>query len=239
MKNTFMKFIAATLLLVAGSPLWARAEKTDAVRNAAAMTIESQVATNDSSASNAVAATETSHKRKMSSDADHPPVRIDGTGVHVGGVNPVDIAVPDFVRYGGGGGFVAILAMLVPIVAILAPFIFIVAVVGIKFYFGHRRSRMLHETLRAMVDKGVPITPELIAQLKGGSFKGGSSKGSKTGGLRSGLLPGLVLTGVGTALLITGPGHSTWGWIVLFIGVAFLIVWFVERKNQNNVQPPQ
>ena len=146
----------------------------------------------------------------------------------------MDIDMPSFPFKGGKGeGLVPIMAMLVPIVGILAPFAFLVAVVAIKFYFGHRRSRMLHETLRVMIDKGIPITPELIAQLKGRS-----SRGSKAGGLRNGLLPGLVLAGIGTALLITGSGHSTGGWIVLFIGVAFLIVWLVERKNQNNVQPP-
>ena len=225
MKNIFMKFIAATLLLVAVSPLQAQAAatvyKNDTVSRAAIATQETAKATN-------VSPTEVNQAGKSLSD--HPPVRIDKTSIHISG--PMGIDVPDFPLK--GEGLVAIMAMLVPIVGILAPFIFIVVALTVIFHFRHRRSKMLHETLRAMVDKGVPITPELVAQLKGKS-----SRGSKAGGLRSGLLPGLVLAGIGTALLITGSGHSTGGWIVLFIGIAFLIVWFVERKNQNNVQPPQ
>jgi hypothetical protein len=64
---------------------------------------------------------------------------------------------------------------------------------------------------------------------------------------RSALFPGLVMIGVGMAMLIanySGGNDTGWagikgGWIVLFMGVAFLIVWSVERKNKSGDQPPK
>jgi hypothetical protein len=161
------------------------------------------------------------------------PVHIDSKGIHIGGPEPVDISVP-------GGGLVAIIATLVPIVAILSVFGVPVAIIGLVFYFRYRRNKMVHETMRAMIEKGMPITPELIAQLRnrpsGSSNQPGRSR-------QRHLLPGLILTGVGTALLITNLGGNSGdgklGWIVLFMGVAFLIVWFVERRDKNGDQPPK
>jgi putative Mn2+ efflux pump MntP len=51
-----------------------------------------------------------------------------------------------------------------------------------------------------------------------------------------------MFTGVGIGLLINyfrKWGDCGAGWILLFIGVAFLIVWLVERRDKNNVQPPK
>ena len=110
------------------------------------------------------------------------------------------------------------------------------AIIGMVFYVGHRRNKMAHETLRAMIEKGVPITPEMVAQLGSRHIVGAP----RQSGQSRRLLPGLVLIGVGAALLITGHGHlGAGGLILLFVGVAFLIVWLVERKNKNDAQPPQ
>src|SRR5205814_2609855 len=85
---------------------------------------------------------------------DAQPVRIDNTGIHVGGSDPVDINMPNWGNRVGP---------LIPIVAIVFTFGSPVAVLGLFFYFRYRRNRMMHETLRAMVEKGVPIPPELLA----------------------------------------------------------------------------
>ena len=125
--------------------------------------------------------------------------------------------------------------MLKSIVAICCVFGMPVAIIIVIGYFGHRRNKLAHETMRAMIEKGVPITPELVAEIR--SRGCGSSAGGRT---RGRLLPGLICAGVGTALLIAGSGGDRkGGWIVLFIGLAFLIVWFVEQQNQNNSQPPR
>jgi len=121
------------------------------------------------------------------------------------------------------------------IVGTVCPFVMVVVIVGLAGYFGHRRNKMTHETVRAMIDKGVPMTPELLAELRSNRPHGSRSYGSGSGRL----LPGLICLGVGTALLIAGHADSRGGWIVLFIGVAFLVVWLVDRHNQSNAQPPK
>jgi len=110
-----------------------------------------------------------------------------------------------------------------------------VAIVAIMMYFKHRRNKLAHETLRAMIEKGMPITPELVAELRNRWGHGATQNLTRGGSL----FPGLVLAGIGTALLVSGSRHSIGGWIVLFIGVAFLVVWLVERQNQGNAQPPK
>jgi ABC-type Fe3+-siderophore transport system permease subunit len=129
------------------------------------------------------------------------------------------------------------------IVAIVSTFGMPVLIVGMALFFKFRRDRLTHETLRAMIEKGVPITPELLAQLKNKD-----SEDLKPNSASRHLLPGLICAGVGAALLISNfnsnqsgiPGvPAAAGWIVLFVGVAFLIVWLVERKNKNDAQPPR
>jgi Domain of unknown function (DUF6249) len=130
----------------------------------------------------------------------------------------------------------------VDIVAIMSTFGMPVLIVGMALFFKFRKDRLAHETLRTMIEKGVPITPELLAQLKNKDPDDDKPKdGSRY------LLPGLICGGIGAGLLISshtgGSGIQglppAAGWIVLFIGVAFLIVWLVERNNKNDAQPPR
>jgi hypothetical protein len=90
---------------------------------------------------------------------------------------------------------------------------------------------MLHETVRTMVDKGVPIPPEMFKSDENASpFAGGTKRP------RNDLRTGLILTclGVGIVLFIGKPG-----WIILFLGVAFLLIASFDKKNKNDNQPPQ
>jgi hypothetical protein len=86
---------------------------------------------------------------------------------------------------------------------------------------------MLHETLRAMIDKGMPITPELMAGLKTKETKNQP---------RNDLRNGLILTGVGIGVVMI---FGKIGCIALFLGVAFLIASLVEKRNKNGKQPPK
>src|ERR1039457_4256702 len=103
MTNTWKKAVVVIALLGVSSLVSVRAavtvyaEETETSSNAVVATAEAPVESN--------APATTSHRdKKFSPDADHPPVRIDETGVHVGGPNPVDINVPDFVRRHGDSG---------------------------------------------------------------------------------------------------------------------------------------
>jgi hypothetical protein len=119
------------------------------------------------------------------------------------------------------------------LVAIM-PFIFTVAFLAVIFYFKHRRNKLAHETVRMMIEKGVPVTPEIIASLQNKNCyeKYGVRAKDKTGLL----LTGLILAGVGIGVIAVAGKP---GLIVMFIGVAFLIVWFMESKKQNDQQPPK
>jgi hypothetical protein len=221
MKNTWKRFIAVVGLLVAISPVGTRAAVSVYAEDAPSSAVAPPVATNPAATDGSVAG------------ADHPPVRIDETGVHVGGANPVDINVPDYVRRHGDWGMNGV--PLTGMLAVIGTFGMPVAIIALAGYFAHRRNKMAHETMRAMIEKGVPMTPELVAEIR--SKRSCDTAGGRT---RGRLLPGLILAGIGTALLISGSGGDRrGGWIVLFIGAAFLIVWFVEQKSQNNGQPPR
>ncbi len=109
---------------------------------------------------------------------------------------------------------------------------------------------MMHETIHAIVDKGIPVTPEMIASLGGKRSFGEEFYGKQGAGnpydqnyparqrtRNRHLLPALILIGVGLALTGFHPWHAgIGGKIVLFIGLAFLIVWLVERKQYGNYE---
>jgi hypothetical protein len=122
---------------------------------------------------------------------------------------------------------------LVSVVSILTVFGTPIAFVAIFCYFRHRKTKMLHETIRAMVEKGVPIPPELFAQESLRIFPPGGSNGiSRTANrARSDLRVGLILIGVGGGISILS-GKS--GLIILFIGVALVIASWIERKANSN-----
>ena len=122
----------------------------------------------------------------------------------------------------------------------LYPFAMAVAVIIIVFYFKHRRHQMMNETLRAMIDKGAPITPELLDSLKGNK-NGAGGAGNVVGSFvrqRNDLRTGMILMGVGLGIIFMAGKP---GWIVFFIGLAYLIVSRLERNKPGNppTPPPQ
>ncbi len=92
MINMWKRFIAVVVLLVAASPVGARgavsvyAEEVEPSSNVVATTGA------DTDTNAPIPTTRKGHRTL--SDGDQPPVRIDETGVHVGGANPVDINMP-------------------------------------------------------------------------------------------------------------------------------------------------
>jgi hypothetical protein len=172
---------------------------------------------------NAQAPPEKSEEKATPARADS--VRIDNTGIHVGGEEPVDVNLPNFA---GSSGF---LGPLLPIISVVMVFGMPVAIVALFVALRHRRNRMMHETLRAMVEKGVPIPPELLTG--GGVARAGASNGAGYGNrdLRWGLV--LIAVGVGVGVMA-----GKLGIIPFFIGVALLIVWLIgviANKKKNTL----
>ncbi|MDQ6630331.1 MAG: DUF6249 domain-containing protein [Verrucomicrobiota bacterium] len=108
------------------------------------------------------------------------------------------------------------------VVVIIATFGFPVVIVGLSAYFRSRKDKMLHETLRQMIEKGVPIPPELLKPSE--SIR----KDRPRSDLRSGLV--LIAVGIGLMMMLSAQ-HKGVGSIPLLIGVAFLIVWKIEQNK--------
>ena len=188
-----------------------------ALDNSAVAPSESQAATSVGDTSNAAAAA--SESREAS--AENPKVRINHSGVHVGGKNPVDIDIPSFPSLRHRSGEKVDLVGLVGVVFGCSIPIVIVAIV---FYSRHRRLKMHHETIRAMIEKGMPIPPEMAAGTRSDLLLGNTDSRPARGDFRS----GLILVAVGAALLMIA---GKVGWILVFIGAARLIFWLVEERN--------
>ena len=135
--------------------------------------------------------------------------------------------------YGEGDDFTHGIALLTPIIAIIMGCSVPIVVVGLALYFRHRKNIMLHETLRTMVEKGVPIPPEMLQKTERG-FMDHDKSGRKQP--RNDLRTGLMLTGmgIGIVLFIGKPGL-----IILSLGVAFLVIALLEKKDRSNDQPPK
>ena len=136
----------------------------------------------------------------------------------------------------------SLLDKLIPIVAIVMGCSIPIVVVTAILYFSHRKTKMLHETIQAMVEKGVPIPPELLSK-SGGDWQQncppGTSPFQTAFGLhqpRNDLRTGLLMTGLGVGLVIFigSPGA-----IVLFLGIAFVLVGIFQKKNPAPEQPPK
>lgn len=126
-----------------------------------------------------------------------------------------------------------IVPYLVPIMALLIPIVAIVMGVSAKM----RREQLLHETLRQFADKGQPLPPELLAQL--GADMGEGTQAPRTRAFNS-LLGGAVnlALGLALALMFYAMQPDSWLWAIGclpgFIGVALLLVWWVELRAQKN-----
>jgi hypothetical protein len=201
MKNILKTIIAAVFLAaLAAAPLRAQTNAEGVSTNTAI--------------TNAAAPVAAANPKK----AEVPDINIDGTGVHINGV--ANEKVPFIATLS------ATLALLIPIVGIVMGCAVPIAIVGLVFNYRHRKNKMLHETIRAMVDKGMPIPPEM--------FKSADNDVKRP---RNDLRTGLILIGIGSGLVFLHTKGA--GFIVLFLGVAFLIASFFDKKNRNDEQPPQ
>ena len=90
------------------------------------------------------------------------------------------------------------------------------------FWFRFRRYKTLHETLRIMAEKGVPIPPELLNPAE--------PRRSQRG-LRSGLV--WLAIGIGAMTYFLIEDHNKWplALIPLLVGIAFVVSWVVADRK--------
>ena len=100
-----------------------------------------------------------------------------------------------------------------------------VLIVAIVLVYRYRKNAMLHRTLAAMIDKGVPIPPELLQPEK--------TEKPRKSDLRRGIT--LIAVGLGLVMFFAFQSRDAVGigFIPLLIGVGYLIAWKLEEKKQN------
>ena len=110
-----------------------------------------------------------------------------------------------------------------------------VLIVAVILYFGFSRNRMMHRTIRMMVEKGQPVPPALLAPPPPAQRQ------------RSDMRRGVVLMMVGLALVVFLGAVNDWeggtwsiGIIPFLIGFGYLLVWKLEggRKPGTDNPPP-
>jgi hypothetical protein len=116
--------------------------------------------------------------------------------------------------------------VVVVVVALLVTFglpIFIVAIVS---WSRLRRTRLTHDTMLKLAEKGVPIPPELIAPPSVAPLKRVASD------LKVGMV--LLAAGVGIGLFfaeINGP--VSLGAIPALMGIGYIVAWKVEKSPRS------
>ena len=85
---------------------------------------------------------------------------------------------------------------LIPIAGIILAGVITVS----AMYFSHHQKKMLHETTRLALERGQPLSPELIATLRN------ESRCSRGG--RNDIRKGLILMAVGAVMLLIGIAWS-------------------------------
>ena len=109
-----------------------------------------------------------------------------------------------------------------------------ILIVATLVFYSYREKQLVHASIAKMVEKGVEIPPHLLIQQKKQRESGPNAD------LKKGLI--LLATGLGVALfLYYTPGASeagAWGLglIPLFIGLAYLLFWKLD-KPKGNVSP--
>jgi hypothetical protein len=106
-----------------------------------------------------------------------------------------------------------------------------VGIVALVLTFRHRRQKLAHETMRLMIEKGLPVPPELINPPPPAK--------RPTSDLRRGLI--WLALGIGSAILFLmvfeDSGLWALGLIPAFIGVAYLLCWGIgvarERRESG------
>jgi hypothetical protein len=125
----------------------------------------------------------------------------------------------------------------IPLVAIVFMTVFgaPVLIVAVIMYFGFSRNRMMHKTIRMMVEKGQPVPAALLAPPPPAQRQ------------RSDLRRGIVLGMVGIGLILFFGAVNDWengawaiGVIPALIGAGYLLVWKLEgaRKPGPDNPPP-
>ena len=141
--------------------------------------------------------------------------------------NILDIVRQEMNHYDGNSESVEdILAMMIPLSAIIMPFLFACAVVAIAFWHTTKRRRMKYNMVEKAIENHYQL-PEYV-------FYEQPKPVSKTATLRSACT--IMAVGVGVTLFFIINGDMEVAALcsmIFLIGLGKLVVYLVERKNNN------
>ncbi|MDP9290839.1 MAG: DUF6249 domain-containing protein [Verrucomicrobiota bacterium] len=112
------------------------------------------------------------------------------------------------------------------IAEVIVPSIFfltVIAIVAGGYIFRYRQKVLLHQTVRAMVEKGLEVPPALLDPQ-------GRQKTPRSD-LRRGIV--LIGVGIGVSVFFALLHTSAWGLglIPLCIGIGYIVVWKLEARD--------
>lgn len=115
------------------------------------------------------------------------------------------------------------MALLIPIISIIAVFGTPILIVWLVTRNSYRKKQLLMDNINRMVAEGRDIPPELLDAMEGESPRNMRDRG-------------FTLIAVGLALFIwltiaDGPGMGSLGLIPLFIGIARFLNWKLDNQN--------
>jgi hypothetical protein len=114
-------------------------------------------------------------------------------------------------------------------------FIMVGVIVWVNVSARERQRRITHETIRLMIEKGLPVPPELFIDRKVADQR--IVRPNRD--LRRGIV--LIAAGIGVVAFF-GVDHShIWalGLIPLLMGVGYIIVWKIDRSQKIDGNPSQ
>ena len=109
----------------------------------------------------------------------------------------------------------------------LIVFSFPIGVIALVQTFRHRRQKLAHETMRLMIEKGLPVPPELI------------NPPPPVKPPKSDLRRGLIWLALGIGLMVLAknatnePGVWSVGLVPALIGAAYLLCWIVSQGRER------
>jgi hypothetical protein len=114
------------------------------------------------------------------------------------------------------------------LVSIVVPgmiFLFVLAIVGGAFYVGYRETKEKQETLRLAIEKGLPISPELV--------EGAGGERNPDKDLRAGIRQIFIGLGIGVLLWFVAPFKNVWaiGAMIAIFGLGNLVAWMIGRRR--------
>ena len=132
------------------------------------------------------------------------------------------------------GELIPMAGMLIGVIAIITPFVFVIAIVAINQLNARKKAELHHQTIQLALEKGQPLPPELLNPPVAAEPK------IKVSDRKSGLI--LIAVGVGLYAFFAGIGGDLrmsggFRWVGLIpglIGVALLINWYFERDGAKS-----